>query len=385
MRKIAFVLYHTGETRALMPTMLKMAKKGDKYAICIIPVGQAARGSLPEDLSCFIKTPSFVNAGKCTNDEFKNEFPSDYVNEVLALCEGFDNVVIGFPSKLQAQIARGLPESKQRIIYFDGGSDETKIQAFAPISNTLVFTTLANHKNAQDLISRINLRHKPTVVPARHGDFDRWRYAYKSMTEAKFAEIRRTLQVSTTDKVILWAGGYGDTFSSADEEAIAFKLFVETFVAYQQHFKLRITLHPGIKNTYGADKQHDIQEVYYLQPLLSLGLSADEVSKVMTPAPLDTLQVASVSLGVLSSGSTVAPQAVLIGTRAKNIILDDKPPLFQGIEDVNTPERLSLLLTRWAHKDRRQLGDASYEKAVAKLGVPQESTKHVIKRCTLEC
>lgn len=382
MRRIAFILFHTGETTALLPTMLKMAGKPEKYEICIVPVGQAARGRLPDELAEFIRTPSFVAAGKAANDEFQKEFSPECIQEVLALCETFNNVVIGFPSKLQAQIAQALPHSKQRIIYFDAGNDEAKIETFAPFSNTLVFTTLANHSQAQAFISDSELSNKPQVVPARHGDFDRWRYAYKSMTEERFAAIRASLDVSSTDKVILWAGGYGDNFSAEDAEAIAFRLFIETFKLYQQYFKLRITLHPGIKNTYSAEKLKSIQDTYYLQPLLNLGFSADEVSKVITQ--LDTLQVASVSLGVVSSGSTVAPQAVLIGTRAKNIIPDSHPPLFQGIEDVNTPARLSLLLERWAYKDRRQPGDGSYENAVAKLGIPKESTKHVIKRHTLE-
>src|SRR5581483_9061654 len=122
MRKIAFILFHTGDTTGLLPTLLKMTSKPEKYTICIIPVGQAAKSRLPEGLQPFVKIPSFISSGESRNDDFHTEFPPEYIQEILDLCEGFDNVVIGHPAKIQVQIAQALSPSKRRIIYFDAGN-----------------------------------------------------------------------------------------------------------------------------------------------------------------------------------------------------------------------------------------------------------------------
>ena len=382
-KTITFILFHTGETKALIPAIKTMLSHPTQYEIRIIPVGQSAKNLLlaDNDLKEITHIPKFVKAGRGSNEEYQKEFSPNDVEEVIQLCVAYDNIVIGFPATIQEQIAKTLSAEKNRIIYFDSGSDQTKIRAFSPFANTLVFTSLFDQHTAQQFVDRLDLNNKPSIVAAKHGDFNAWLAAYKKMTNKEIEDIRITLGVNSKDKIILWAGGYGNPISDTDKEAKAFKTFLETFKLYKNHYQLRITLHPGLKNSSTPDNLKEIQETYYLAPLREINYSGNELSKVITS--ISSIQAASVVLGVFSAGSTVARQTVIIGGRAKNITPFNDPnqsQLFEGIEDVKKPERLSTLLTRWLDKKRRLLNSESYKKAIRKLKLPVTSTGNMLKK-----
>ena len=382
-KTITFILFHTGETKALMPSIKIMLNHPAQYELRIIPVGQSAKNLLlaDNDLKEITHIPAFVKAGRGSNEEYQKEFSPNDVEEVVQLCVAYNNIVIGFPAIIQEQIARALPAEKNRIIYFDSGSDQTRIRAFSPFANTLIFTSLLDQHEAQHFIDQLDLNNKPTIVAAKHGDFNAWLAAYRQMTPEEIDNIRKTLHVDSKDKIILWAGGYGNPISDTDKEAVAFKAFLDTFTLYKEHYQLRITLHPGLKNSYSKEKLKDIQENYYLTPLRKIGYSDNEIQHVITP--ISSIQAASVALGVFSAGSTVARQTVMIGGRAKNITPFNDPgqnSLFEGIEDVKKPQRLSALLARWLGKKRRLLNSESYKKTIKKLKLPVASTANMLKK-----
>ena len=383
-QKVAVILFHTGETKALLPWM-----RVNQNNIRIILAGQAAKKSLPTDFSSVI-IPSFISESHCENDAFQQPFPQKDIDEIIKLCEGYDHVVLGSPAEVQLQVAAALPPDTQRIVYFDAGSNPEKIEAFAPHADALVFTSVLNQEFAHQIVSQLHLKDedKPDIISARHGDFDQWLNAYLSMTADQKEMIRQNLCVSTEDKVIVWAGGYGE------KEIKAFKMFLETFSEYKTKYKLRITPHPGVMST-SPEKRENSLKTYYQDPLVAAGFSQEEIKRLIVTT-IPTQMVASIALGLFSAGSTTGAQAVWIGTRAKYVIpaasqQDKEPEKFEKpheplpfkIKNLNTPSGLSTLFSLWIEKqkERRQVNDPTYRKATdeKKLGIPKNSTQEVLE------
>ena len=371
---VAFILFHTGETRALLPTMLKMAAKPEQYCMRIIPVGQVAKNNLLDSLIPFIHVPRFIQAGEGQNDAYKTAFSKEHIQEVIQYCEGFDHIVMGVPAKIQAQIAEALPRCTQRIAYIDVGSDAYKIHAFLRHVDAFIVTSLMAQKNAQDIIMQSDLKKKPPVLAGRHGDFDTWREHYGVQIK-NIESIQDKLSIHGTDKVLLWAGGYGDV-SEHDEERIGFVKFLEAFLPFKDDYKLRIAIHPGLKN-YAARKLNQLLEYYYIEPLSRLGFSKKEAQKVITK--LDTFSVACVAHGVISVSSMVAPQAVSIGVRAKTIFVSDHISPIIGIKTIRKADEGQQIFNRWLSQERRKINSKSYDAAIKKLSIPNQSTFSILE------
>lgn len=387
MKKIAFVLFHTGETRALKQTMLDLAAQTEDYRVAIIPVGQAARSSLAQEekLSALVKLPQFITEGQGSNQEYERVFPEEAIQEVVQLCQAYDNVVLGFPAKIQEQVAAALPADKRCLIYFDVGCDAAKLRSFAPFAKVIIFTSLLNQTLALSELEKLALENPPKVIAARHGDFDLWVELYKRTGSEELELLRQKLSIRPKDKMIVWAGGYGKNLSAEDEEAKAFRIFTANFKAYFQDYKLRITLHPGLKSLgLPKDQLLLLQDTYYLGPLKEAGLAEKERALVMAPIELETRQLAFLALGVFSMGSTVAPQAVSVGARAKNILPLGVKAALPGIKDVSATANMLLVLERWKRKERRQEGSPAYQKALRKLSIPAASSRQMIEGNTVK-
>ncbi|MDF1684336.1 MAG: hypothetical protein P1U36_06720 [Legionellaceae bacterium] len=368
---VAFILFHTGETRALLPAMLQMAARPDQYCLRIIPVGQVAKNNLPDTLISFIKIPRFVQAGMGHNDAYHTRFSKEDVQEVIAYCDAFQHIVMGVPSKIQAQIAEALPRIKQRIAYLDVGSDVGKINAFSKHVDMLIVTSLIAQKTAQNIIMQYKLANKPRVLAGRHGDFDTWRERYEQdMPSNHIAAIQTELCVKSTDNVLLWAGGYGD------DERLGFIKFLQAFVLFEHKYKLRVTIHPGLK-AYSPEKLNQILGDYYIQALLQFGFSKQEACQIFTN--LDAFSVACVAHGVVSVSSMVGPQAVSIGVRAKTVFVSDAISPIIGIRMVRTQEAWQVVLNHWLSKKRRVINSENYHQAMNKLSLPRESTWAILE------
>ncbi|HLB42066.1 MAG TPA: hypothetical protein VJN02_04290 [Gammaproteobacteria bacterium] len=402
MIKVAIILYHTGETRALIPTMRAMARKSKDYEILIVIAGEAAAANVPEDLRAVTKVLSFIGQGRGSNKEYLKPFEAKDIQEVLNICEGYDHFVIGYPSEIQRQIAQALsslPHHQQVIIYFDAGSNPDKIRSFAPLADVLIFTSHLNQKRAQAIVNEMDLIHQPEVIAARHGDFDVWLRSYVDMQQDadKADAIRKELNVGLEDKVILWVGGYGKDYSSADREAVSFRRFIDVLKGYPE-YKLRITAHPGVKS---SEKKQEVLNTYYLKPLSEAGFSAMAIEQAITA--VDTREVVC-ALGenffLISAGSTAAAEALYAaGVRTKNFIVGGQEEPAFAIKNVEKEEDLSRVLERW--KDRKRFitfyrGANSeglfkeYKEKVTKLdkikklGIPEASTKQVLLKQLLK-
>jgi hypothetical protein len=374
MIRVAFILFHTGETRALLPAMLQMAARPKQYCLRIIPVGQVAKNNLPELLLPFIQVPRFIQAGEGQNDAYKTSFPEENIQEVLEYCDAFQHIVMGVPSKIQAQIAQALPRLKQRIAYIDIGADVHRINAFLKHVDMFIVTSLMAQKAAQTIVMQSELEKKPRVLAGRNGDFDTWREQYT--TQIKNIEtIQAKLCIHSTDKVLLWAGGYGDA-SENDAEKLGFIKFIEAFLPFKNEYKLKIAIHPGLKS-YPSKKLNQILEDYYINPLSMRGFSEKEAHKMVTQ--FDAFSVACVAHGVISIGSMVAPQAVSLGVRAKTVFVSDNISPITGIKTIRIKEEWQEIFNRWLSKERRIINSEIYDKAIKKLSIPKESTFAILE------
>ncbi|MCR9191185.1 MAG: hypothetical protein NXI01_00800 [Gammaproteobacteria bacterium] len=371
MKHIAFVLFHTGETKALLPTIQNFMNQTDHYRVSIIPVGQTAKNNLPQSLNPVIRIPSFIDQGLGQNDENNISFDDDYVQEVVSYCQDYQYIVLGSAAIIQTQIAVALPPTKQRLIYFDIGFDPDRVQNFLPYAEAFFMTSRFAQQDAVALIAESKMIKKPAVLLGRHGDIDTWQQQYLDNVKNS-TQIRNMLHVEPSDKIIVWAGRYDVHLSKEGREALAFKLFLDNFKDFAEHYKLRITLHPGIKG-YPEKKLQALLDDYYIQPLLDSGM---DPSHVITQS--NTLPAVSIAHAVVSLGSTVGAQSVCIGTRAKNVYLPDMQPI-RGIESVKSEARWQFLLkSRWPYKKRRKPGTASYKRAMHYMGVPSVTTEEVL-------
>jgi hypothetical protein len=373
---VAFILFHAGETRALLPTMRQMAAQPEHYCLRIIPVGQVAKNNLSDVLMPHIIIPRFIQAGMGHNDAYHTVFSEEDVQEIVGYCDAFQHIIMGVPAKIQIQVAKAMPKTKQRIAYVDVGADECKIDAFSNTIDILIVTSLIAKKTAEKLIMRSGLKNKPRVLAGRHGDFDSWRERYEhDVKDRDLSMIQVQLGVASSDNVILWAGGYGDRTDN-DIEKLGFTLFMKAFVNFKHQYQLRIAIHPGIKN-YSSPTRDLILEAYYIRPLLEHGFSQAEIKSILTR--LDTFSIACVAIGVVSVSSMVGPQAVSIGVRAKTVFVNNSISSITGIKTIKTAKAWQAVLSGWLCKKRRAFNSKKYHQAICKLSLPKESTWDILE------
>jgi hypothetical protein len=371
---IGFVLYHTGETNALIPAMCHIAKNPSIATLSVIPVGVSAKDNLPKSLSKFIIIPEVIKQGLGQNDEFNMYFRNTIIEEVVTKLKNCDVIIIGTPAKIQEQIAKEIPDNIKLITYFDGSTvDPKKLDVFVKYSNEFIVTTKYAKQFIQSHIQEKNILKNIKIFLSRHGNFDIWLQQH-TINKKNEAKIRRELCVLPSDKIIVWAGGYGD-FSNNDIESQAFLKFLKSFHLFKNNFKLRIAIHPGLKN-YNQNKLNIILDRYYKNKLLEFGFTKEEVSLIFTS--LDTNTIASVAHAVISLNGMAGSQSIYIKTIAKNIYLNKKY-IIEGIESVKSNKRWQEIYNQLLTEKNQEMNEADYIHAVNKLGIPLDtSTKQTI-------
>lgn len=366
MSHIGFVLFHTGETRALLPSMERLSIL--KHKLSIIPVGLSAKNCLPKNLERHIKIPNLIKQNLGLNDEFDMFFNPRIVKDITDKLKDCDIVIFGSPAKIQQQIAKEICSTKQVIVYFDLQVTHKKAAAFGKFADKFILTTDYAKQAAISYLNK-NSNTKPLeILLARHGDFDFWLQQHHTNMQ-NLNEIYEKLQVHNSSKVILWAGGYDD-FSDNDIEERGFLKFLKSYKLFKSKFDLRIAVHPGLKS-YNTNKLKRILNKYYIINLLEHGFSPDEIDKVITN--LETNTIASIARATVSVSSTVGPQSIFIGTPAKNVYINNSY-LINGVESVKSSARWKELLTKWVLDNKKQIPKSEYNN----LGIPQNSTIDII-------
>lgn len=385
---IVFILFHNGETRALMQTMESMIES--EHNILVIPVGQSAKEDLEKSSSSTLKSsiwiPNFIEQGLAKNHDYGLNFEPEHIHEVVIQCMGCSHAVIGFPSRIQEQITAALPAEIKKIVYFDMGSNETKIEAFSHHANVLLMTTLKAQQDArmslQHLIHKGIINKAPLVLAARHGDLDTWCKKYKEQNDRK-SSIRASLGIYNQDEFALWAGGYGD-FSEEDTERVAFQTFIAAWKHHTPDLDLVIRPHPGLYeySKYEKDKFERIIKFYYIDPLTGIGFSTIEANKMITNLP--TVDVVSARpLIVVSVNSTVGVQTKFLACMeqlnmdAVNVFSKGVQPIV-GIKVVEAHEWDEVL------GNLRSPNPQDYKKILKDLSLPNASTQFILRSYLFE-
>ncbi|WP_019215466.1 hypothetical protein [Legionella tunisiensis] len=155
---------------------------------------------------------------------------------------------------------------------------------------------------------------------------------------------------------------------------------MDAFKQFKDNYQLRITLHPSITKSFNQEEIEKIKQIYYYNTLVESGFDRIEIDKMITNT--NTLEVASVSIAMFSSGSSTSTQAVFIGTRAKNIILEEdesREISFPGVKNLNSPQFIAKSLLKWLDKDRYDTNSEAYRSKIQKLNIPNESTESIIE------
>ncbi|MDF1757968.1 MAG: hypothetical protein P1U74_06685 [Legionellaceae bacterium] len=364
MNKIGFVLFHTGETRALLPTIALLAKK--KYKLAIIPVGFAAKNCLPKKLNKYILIPKLIENYLGRNDEFNMFFNPGIVQDITAKLQDCRIVFFGSSAKIQEQVAKELFGKMKLAVYFDLHASKDKIHSFSRYVDDIIVTS---KYVGQIITQQLHIKNKsPKITLARHGDFDTWLSQHNKNIKNK-SKIRKKIDVSMTDKVILWAGGSGD-FLANDVEEQGFLKFLKTFKLFKDKFSLRISPHPGL-TCYNPHKQQHILHKYYVNNLLKEGFTPEEINKIFIS--YDTNMLASIATACVSISSTTGLQAIFLGIPAKNVFIN-KSHIIDGIESVNTVKRWKELLVKWDDELPQQLSQTE----ISQIGTPNISTQDLV-------
>ena len=338
---ICFILFHAGETRALLPTMQHLIS--ERIQIKIVPVGISAKNLLPKNLNKYIKTPSIITDGLGQNDEYNLRFRDSAILEIVNICSHSSLIITGIPSKIQEQIVKHLPRDKKIIVYFDLFATFDKVVAFQQYAYAFIATLKSTKTSIKKHLKGSKISHKPKIILARHGDFDTW-VANSQTSLTNKDSIATQLKLDTKHKLIVWAGGYDD-FSQNDKEHRAFLKFIKSFYLYKKQYKLIISIHPGLKN-YNPHKLQRILDFYYLDTLRGFQFTHDEVKTTITN--ISVSEIAILATAIVSLCSTATIQAAYLNINSKNVYLN-KQLVAPNIESVKSAKRWRELFKLWSN------------------------------------
>jgi hypothetical protein len=339
MLSICFILFHAGETRALLPTINNLIANHEK--VLIIPVGISAKKLLPKNLNKYTKTPCLINDGLGQNDEYALRFRDSVILEIISFCKNSNLIITGSPSKIQEQIVKNLPPDKKIIVYFDLFATYAKVLAFQQYAYAFIVTLNSTKIAIKKHLQSSKIKHQPKIILARHGDFDIWVENSKRAL-ANEDVVSKELELNKKHKFILWAGGYDD-LSINDKERKAFLKFIKSFYLYKNQYQLRVTIHPGLKN-YIPGKLQRILDFYYLDTLREFKFTNDEIKSTITD--LNASNIAIIATAVVSLCSTASIQAAYLNINTKNIYLT-KDLVIPSIESVKSSKRWCELFKLW--------------------------------------
>ncbi len=356
MHNIGLVLFHTGETKALVPLMLSLAKQPEKYKLTIVPVGISAKNILPNKLKKYIFIPKLIKNYLGQNDEDQMHFSDHYVKDILEKLENCQTVISGCPAKIQLQVIKVLPSNMQKIIYFDMPYNKKIAKKYAPYADFFIYTD-----NISMQLAHKDLANSIKILSARNGDFDTWLINHHKNLKNK-KQIYAKLSIEPNAKLLLWIGGYNNPL-----EKKAFQKFAHAFKPYKNKFTLKIAIHPGLKS-FNPQKTKRIINEYYISELTKIKYSKNAAQNTITS--LDSNSIASIATAVISVDPTAVKQTSYIGIDAKTVYIN-KNSKIAGIEQIKTNAQWHEIFNFWLEDVNHILENKNFD-------IPTSSTEEVI-------
>lgn len=344
--EVVFVLYDTGETRALEPVIARLQEK--KISTLVLGVGTSRE--LIGNRSDFLDVNAVCGVrAKIDRTHWRREsaLPALDVKRLEA-CFDASLVVTGMASRFQSQLAEALYSKKDSKVwgYFDGFSREsvnaTSTEFIESLDQVLV--------PARSVEAEFKIRASQKVVKTvGQPSLEKWKAIMETLDKAK---LRKSLNLTDATPVILYAGGYGDGYEEA------FRLFVRS-VKGLSNYHVLVSLHPRVD---GEFERRAIKE--------EKGNSIEII-----PKEISTAEALAISEVLVSHRSTTGVQAVFAGKPA--IYLDGEKDKYSDLaiengwaQQVFSEPQFKRALARAVGIKRRDI----YRLA----GIPKDSEKIIV-------
>ena len=300
---VAFLVYDAGETLALLPVADRLEELG--FVVDWMPLTPWTADLLQESGQEHLALPEGVEAMPHVQD--RHGLPeTGYWEDHLAR-DPPDLAVLGMVSAVQGRLAAGI---RAMGIPTRGYVDGFQLPGPEAISVRLARGWPEGESGAFGEIwvatGRVRDGFQALGIPTRvagQPTLESWR---RGAEEVDPATIRRIQGLAPGDRVLLWAGQYGDGYA---ETLDRFLQVLRPVLASDSTLVLVLSHHP---------RTHGEVEAAALQRLASAsrGGAAAPPRAVMMSDGLTTMEMATASEVVLTWTSTVATQAAFMGKQA---------------------------------------------------------------------
>ena len=345
---VLFCAYDMGESNAFNKLMSELDKQKITYKIL----------ALGKSLDVFNQHPNLI---KIDLPDVKSNREQTLGSDHLELIKNTVHpkiIIAGMSSVVQAQLLNSFRDAAYTVAFYDNFDDPESKEYIQPFLKTIgkideyflpSETTLPGFQRSDvTRLAKLSVLGQPVLE-----DWD------DTFVKTDKLELRSRLHVSSMDKVLLFVGGYDDTYKDY------FRLFVKAMKSFEtdSDLKVFVTYHPKTKGE--AEKLIITEE------------GARNIKIIEQDGP-STAQIATISDVLLCHKSSVGIQALYIGLPVVYVVKKGDLNNFainQGlayeVEDLET-------LTDTV---KNILSAANSNKAPLKsLGIPKEATKKITER-----
>lgn len=291
--KVLFVLYDTGETRALQPVMKLLEQKNISYKTLVMGTASSLiHDAHVLDITKDCKISQVISQKTWPREQKISDADLQKIKACISPCV----VITGMVSEVQRQISElEKNENHPVLAFYDALAplQSALQQSFLPVVTELLVPMeeikdkLKNNPAASEL--KIETVGQPTL--------EVWAVANKNINPKDV--YKKIPHFDPNKKTILYVGGYGATYEQA------FTLFAQA-VAPMKNYNILVSLHPKVD---GSLEKSILEKAQAQQAIL-------------LPKTIPTMEAAAITNVLVNQNSTVGIQALFMN---KPVIYLDIP------------------------------------------------------------
>jgi hypothetical protein len=347
--RVLIFVYDAGETLGLLPATPIL--EAEKIDVRWAPLTPWALRVLRQEHTSYIAPPGNLDNMPHVKDR-ENEGDVGFWSALIAE-EKPDLVIVGLVSCAQERLARELKARGIPTVGFYDAFDPTTRDSIVRRVASQVDTVWVPTKTVKRNLTNLGLR---KVKVMGQPSLETW---YRLGATVKPASLYAQLQIPPGNKILLFAGQYGEGYAEVLE---AFLRAALVELRRREDLYLVLSYHP---KTTGEREREAIQK--YPHPRIRL-----------MPQGTSTAELATISGAVITWRSTVGIQAAFLGNPVIyfNLNLHDYTIdlIEQGIAVASTPETFGAALHQAL---TRQSDSAANRRRLAKLGYVIEADRKI--------
>lgn len=344
---IIFIFYDAGTVKALEPVCSCLDSKKIDYRIIAFGTAQTLLSEHPNfvDPNKQLGLKTIVDRLNWPREKKLDIQEVDRLTQIIS-CQ---LVVVGMSSIVEAQIAKQLKDKGIKVIaYYDGFQDPDPDSLNLALVQS-VDEVIVSLESTADGFLKMQSSLKTLVLG--HPTIETW---IQASNKVNAEDIRQKLGVSASEKVMLYAGGYGDSYEES------FRLFVEASKSIKK-YRIFISLHPKVD----GDTEKKILKEMRVQ---RFQIISKEIS---------TADASAISDVVVSERSTVGVQAFFIG---KSVVYLDSKKEYSNVliakklvSQVHDSEKFLNIIDSLT-TDRKVLSETELYRVI---GIPHRSSESI--------